>query len=492
MKKSLALCFAFSISSLVLYAQSDKEKAASTVNINTIESHIKFLSDDLLEGREAGTKGNKIAASYLAGQLRKFGARPVNEDSSYYQKFQLEQSMPPNYVELSLKNMDYPLTASFIIPAVDHSGEAVFLGYGTEEDFASQDVSGKVAVVLAGTSEDPSPNGMFRSRATKTALAQQHNALGLIELVDFEENFWTRVNHYIGSGTKIKEETSNEMDDSVYFHTWVNTHKSNPDLKKGETMQVSIKSDGQTKKYLDTQNVVGTIEGSDPNLKNEYVIYSAHYDHVGIGTPNAEGDSIYNGARDNNIGVTAVLSMLENLSKYPTKRSGLFILFTAEEKGLLGSQYYADHPLIPLNKVSYCFNTDGGGYNDTTLATIIGLERTSAQPLIEKGASAFGLKAIGDPAPEQGLFDRSDNVSFAAKGIPAPTYSTGFHSFDDEIFKYYHQADDEADSLDYDYLLKFYQGYVYSGRLIANSNEKLFWKTGDKYEEAGKVLYGMK
>ncbi|MDF0707155.1 M28 family peptidase [Flagellimonas okinawensis] len=491
MKKSLALCFAFSMSVVFFYAQSDKEKASGTVDKNTIESHIRFLSDDLLEGREAGTKGNKIAASYLASQLQKYGAKPVSENGSYYQKFQLQQSKPPSYVELSLKNMEYPLTANFKMPAIDHSGNAVFLGYGSEEDFKDADVSGKTVVVLAGSSEDPSPNGMFRNRSKKMQLAQENGAQGLIELVDFDESFWTRVKHFVSAGTKIREE-SNATDESTFFHTWVNTHKYNPDFKKGEVMLFSVKSDGQSKKYLDTQNVVGVLEGSDPELKNEYVIYSAHYDHVGIGQPNAEGDSIYNGARDNNIGVTAVLSMLENLSQYPTKRSALFIWFTAEEKGLLGSKYYADNPLIPLHEVSYCFNTDGGGYNDTSLATIIGLERTSAEALIVEGAGAFGLKAIGDPAPEQGLFDRSDNVSFAKKGIPAPTYSTGFDSFDEEIMKYYHQADDEADSLDYDYLLKFYQGYVYSGRLIANTPDKLFWNAGDKYEEAGKALYGMK
>jgi aminopeptidase YwaD len=490
MKKQLFFTFASILFSFLSFAQSDKEKAAATVNKNTIESHIQFLSDDLLEGREAGTKGNKIAASYLANQLHKFGAKPVSEGNSYYQKFQLEQSKPPSVLDLTVNGVEYPLTAPFSLPAIDQSAEAVFLEYGSEDDFEGADVSGKVVVVLAGSGEDATPNNMFRSRSKKVELAQQNGALGLIELVDFEEDLWSRIKHYSGSGTTIKEE-SDGTDDSSFFNMWVNLNKNKPNLEKGQTMPITIKSDGQSKKYLDTQNVVGVIEGSDPALKNEYVIYSAHYDHVGIGQPNAEGDSIYNGARDNNIGVTAVLSMLENLGKYPTKRSALFILFTAEEKGLLGSRYYADHPLIPLDQVSYCFNTDGGGYNDTSLATIIGLERTSAEELIVEGAGAFGLKAIGDPAPEQGLFDRSDNVSFARKGIPAPTYSTGFHSFDEEIMKYYHQADDEADSLDYDYLLKFYQGYVYSGRLIANTPDKLFWNEGDKYEEAGKALYGM-
>ena len=182
--------------------------------------------------------------------------------------------------------------------------------------------------------------------------------------------------------------------------------------------------------------------------------------------------------------------MAENIGKHPTKRSAIFIFFTAEEKGLLGSRYYVEHPVLPLKEIVYGFNTDGGGYNNTELATIIGLSRTTAEKHIVNGAAAFGLKAIDDPAPEQGLFDRSDNVNFAKKGIPAPTYSTGFDAFDDEINKYYHQAGDEADSLDYEYLYKFFQGYAYSGRLIANDPVRPYWVKGDVYEAAGDALYG--
>ncbi len=491
MKKYLSLSIAF-LSIGMLSAQSDQEKAASTVQENTIKSHIYFLADDLLEGRASGTRGNKIAASYLANQLRRYGATPIPGTETYYQSFDLVETTPPKNLELSLNGSDFPLHATFKMPAIEQSGDAIYLGYGTEADFEGKAIAGKVVVVLGGSAPGQDPGQMFRSSREKMERIKSSGAAGLVELVGFEQGMWTRIKHYLGSQTEVQEPGTLAEDEGDLFHVWVNTSGNDPNFEAGKTMSYTLKSDGQTKNIKTTQNVVGVMEGSDPKLKNEYVIYSAHYDHVGIGEPNAQGDSIYNGARDNAIGVTAVLSMAENLGKYPTKRSALFILFTAEEKGLLGSAYYADHPVIPLDQMSYCFNTDGGGYNDTSLATIIGLERTSAQPLIEKGASTFGLKAIGDPAPEQGLFDRSDNVSFAQKGIPAPTYSTGFHSFDDEIFKYYHQASDEADSLDYSYLLKFYQGYVYTGRLIANTSDKLFWNAGDKYEEAGKALYGMK
>jgi len=249
-------------------------------------------------------------------------------------------------------------------------------------------------------------------------------------------------------------------------------------------------SDGVVTDTVQSQNVIGIVEGTDPKLKNEYIIYSAHYDHVGMHASNILGDSIFNGARDNAVGTTTVLSMAENLAKHPTKRSALFILLTGEEKGLLGSRYYVKNPLLPLEQMVYCFNSDNAGYNDTSVATIIGLERTTARQHIKDAASAFGLEAIDDPAGEQGLFDRSDNVSFARKGIPAPTFSLGFRSFSGDVTKYYHQPDDEADTLDYDYLLKFFQAYVLSGRKIGNDKETPTWVTGDKYEAVGKELYG--
>lgn len=253
---------------------------------------------------------------------------------------------------------------------------------------------------------------------------------------------------------------------------------------------ITLQLGSMEKEAVVSNNVIGVIEGTDPKLKNEYIIYSAHYDHVGVGEPDETGDTIYNGARDNAVGTVTVLSMAQNLAKYPTKRSALFILFTGEEKGLLGSKYYVENPVLPLKNMVYCFNSDNAGYNDTSSATIVGLARTTASQHIKEAASTFGLTAIDDPAPEQGLFDRSDNVHFARKGIPAPTFSLGFTAFNGDVTKYYHRPGDEADSLDYDYLLQFFQSYVMSGRNIGNATETPFWTKGDKYEDAGKALYG--
>ena len=278
-----------------------------------------------------------------------------------------------------------------------------------------------------------------------------------------------------------------------YLANTLRSYGVKPNPKTGDYYQQTtllVRSrNGQARDTIQSQNVIGIVEGTDPKLKNEYIIYSAHYDHIGMHKSNNPNDSIFNGARDNAVGVTTVLSMAENLAKYPTKRSALFILFTGEEKGLLGSRYYVKNPVLPLNQMVYCFNSDNAGYNDTSIATIIGLARTTAGKHIKKAAASFGITAVDDPNPAQGLFDRSDNVSFAAKGIPAPTFSLGFRSFSGDVVKYYHQPGDEAHTLDYEYLLKFFKAYVLSGRLIANDKETPFWTSGDKYELKGKELY---
>lgn len=472
-------------------AQTDTEKAAETVDKNNIEGHIYFLADDLLKGRDTGSPENKIAASYLANTLRSYGVKPNPATGSYYQKFNLVQSAPPSMLKVTLNGENHPHIVAVEAKSTTLSGDAVYLGYGLEEDYKDKDVKGKLLIVKAGTPDSSEAGSVFGAHKNKQELAMNNGAIGLIEMTLFDEEMWSRIKHFMGESVQVPDANDVEKSNHNFVHLWVNTTSEELSKLSKSSPTYEIETDGKKEEILATQNVVGVLEGSDPKLKNEYIIYSAHYDHIGVGRPDAEGDSIYNGARDNAIGTTAVLTVAENLAKYPTKRSALFILFTGEEKGLLGSQYYVQNPILPLNQMIYCFNTDGGGYNNTSLATIAGLKRTTAQKHMVEGAKTFGLEAldIDDVAPEQGLFDRSDNVSFAKVGIPAPTYSTGFDAFDEEINKYYHQAGDEADSLDYDYLVKFYQGYVLSGRLIANDPEKPFWIKGDKYEAAGNVLY---
>lgn len=479
------------LSIMRLSAQSDQELALATVNKNEIEAHIYFLTDDLLKGRETGSEGLSIAASYLANAFRGYGVKPNPQNGTYYQTVPLIKKMPPAKIRLSLNNTEYRELATIESISVLYSGDAVYVGFGLEQDYSGKEVAGKFVVCKGGSEAGNTVRDAWRMRMQKQALAKAKGALGVIELLKAEDEIWGFIEHDFNSTQfSIPKDGTTPDPPGFNYHWLLDADESLAALFEGKgVFPMQFESDGQSLGSITSQNVIGLVEGSDPELKKEFIIYSAHYDHVGIGKPDETGDSIYNGARDNAVGTTTVLSMAENMAKYPTKRSALFILFTGEEKGLLGSEYYVEHPVLPLKQMVYCFNSDNGGYNNTELATIIGLTRTTAEKDIVAAAAAFSLKAIEDPAPEQGLFDRSDNVHFAKKGIPAPTFSLGFESFDGDVTKYYHQPGDEADTLDYDYLEQFFRAYVLAGRLLGNNPETPFWVPGDSYEAAGKALY---
>ncbi len=489
--KNISILFVTLFSFVTVLAQSDKELVLETVKKNVIEGHIYFLADDLLKGRETGSPENKIAASYLANTLRGYGVKPIPSTKSYFQEVLLQKVSPPSFFELAINGSPGENKVVLEVSAMDFEGESEYLGYGLEEDYKDKDVKNKLVIVRGGSLEAKDARGAFGLRKTKMKLAKEAGALGIIELINAKSDMWGFIDHNFNADRLEVAKEEVEKADEGFVYVWLQDENGTQatSFENDSKTIVSLKMDSKNVSTISSQNVIGIVEGTDPKLKDEYIIYSAHYDHVGIGTPNKSGDTIYNGARDNAVGTTTVLSMAENLAKYPTKRSALFILFTGEEKGLLGSGYYVDHPVLPLNQMVYCFNSDNAGYNDTSIATIVGLERTTAAGHIKDAATTFGLRAIDDPAPEQGLFDRSDNVHFAKKGIPAPTYSLGFTSFDGDVTKYYHKPGDEAQTLDYDYLYKFFSSYVLAGRLIANDAVTPFWVENDKYQMAGKKLY---
>ena len=474
-----------------LFAQTEQEKVEATVSKSDIEGHIYFLADDLLKGRETGTPENKIAASYLANTLRGYGVQPDPTTNSYYQEVPLQEVTPPRRFTLSIDGETYKNKVVLQTSKMQFTGNAVYLGYGLEADYKGKNLKEKFVLVKAGGPDAKDARGAFRLREQKAALAKKAGAIGIIEFIKAAPQMWGYIDHNFNSKRlEIAETVTQASKADSFAYVWIqDEYGSYADaLNTKNEVPIELMMEGENRVKVTSQNVVGMVEGTDPKLKNEYIIYSAHYDHVGIGQPDESGDTIYNGARDNAVGVTTVLSMAENMAKYPTKRSALFILFTGEEKGLLGSEYYVAHPIIPLNQMVYCFNSDNGGYNDTSVATIVGLTRTTAEQNIKQAATTFGLKAIEDPAPEQDLFNRSDNVHFARKGIPSPTFSLGFTNFA-EATTYYHRPSDEADTLDYDYLLEFFRAYVLSGSNIANDTTTPFWVKGDPYETAGNSLY---
>ena len=464
-----------------------------TVTPGKIKSHISFIASDELRGRDTGSPEIDIAAQYIASRLLEYGIDPIDSSQGYFQQVPLKAVSAPKSGVIATPETSLAIGSDALL--MDGSDgywktSSVFVNYGMPKDFEKTDVSGKVVVAICGSKTERDPRKWLKLSREKRALAQQLGAVGLIELYNSPQIPWVLLVPYLSNDKILIDEAKPDQSEPL-LTLWVNDG-GNDKVSLFQGSLIEIKIEGTATRKFQGKNVVGISRGTDPKLKDEYVLFGAHYDHVGVGQPDSDGDSIYNGSRDNAVGTVTVLSMAEHLAKYPAKRSALFVFFTAEEKGLLGSKFFSDHSIIPLEKIVYCFNSDGAGYNDTSVATIIGLERTTAKADIVEACETYELKAIEDPAPEQGLFDRSDNVSFAKKGIPAPTFSLGLTSFNEEINKYYHQPADNPESLDYDYLLRFFRAYVLAGKKIANSESRQFWIKGDKYFEAGEKLYGLK
>lgn len=507
MQKSIVLCGLILLFSGYLIAQSPAEKKLPEFQVqqSEVEAMLRFLASDELKGRRTGSEGNNIAARYIASHLDAYGFKPGAGDDGYFQPVPLALSKSAAKSQLEIDKATFAFNEDYIMMAggpADLNTTAVYAGHGWVDeskkidDYQGLDVAGKVVFVLSGLPDDNDRRVAFNAIPVKQKIAREKGAAALIEIytLNFPWNFFTR--YFGGERIRLVSEEDATTDQPMVYGWMKNIVQDElfSRMKEGKTVKVRLTSSGVTKEAIPSNNVIGVLEGTDPVLKNEYLLLSAHFDHVGVGRQGGgsftEQDSIFNGARDNAMGTIAMLTAAKALAQERPKRSVIVLAVTAEEMGLLGSSYYADHPLFPLKKTIFNLNTDGGGYNDTGHISVAGYGRTGTDQAIEVAAASVGLGVIADPAPEQGLFDRSDNVSFARKGIPALTFSPGFTGFDEEIRKYYHQVTDEAETVDMAYFLKFCQAYAHLARLIADDTSRPQWVAGDKYDEAGKELYG--
>ena len=509
---SLTLAVGLTLTAFSVLAQTRPAKVASspkTTSSNSklpefsltraeVEAHVRFLASDELEGRRTGERGNWVAARYIAEQFRQLGLKPAADQSDYFQRINFEKVGATTSAMMLMGKDTLKLGKELVVMAgkpTDVSGEVVYVGYGLsdgEDGYKGRDVKGRILVAQGGSPDAKGPREIFSASAAKRKLATEKGASALIELYS-ESIPWGFVNQYF-SREQVSLPTGASGTTPSIAHVWINNANNQYKQLKEAGQTVTFRTSGRPVAAAPSANVAGIIEGTDPKLKDEYVVLSAHFDHVGVGKQGGAAyqpsDSIFNGARDNAMGVTAILEAAKALSQQRPSRSVLVLAFTGEEIGLLGSKYYTEHPLLPLKQTIFDLDTDGAGYSDTTIVSVIGLERTGARAEIEAGAKAFGLSVFAEPAPEQGLFDRSDNVNFAIKGVPAPDFSPGFKAFDQEIAKYYHQAIDNPESLNFNYVLRYCQAYAHTARLIANRPTRPQWSAGDKYEAAGKALYG--
>lgn len=496
--KKIGLIILLIILSNLAFGQSGHLLEASDVlNKDELSKHVFYLASDELKGRRTASPGGQKAAAYIAEQFKKIGLLPPPGLNGYYQKIPFVRVRPGAFGEITIEATRYAMNDDFVQirgGQADIQTEGVFVGQGWVDekngynDYEGLDVQGKVVIALPGTPTNTQPFEAFSAGEKKRALAKAHGAVALIELYRLRMP-WQFVKRMLNSDRLEVGEASDYSNDLI--HIWLKEKDdARLDLKRGDVLRIGLSTKGLNYETTDAVNVVGYLPGSDDHLKNEFIILSAHYDHVGVGKQGGgavnEADSIFNGARDNAIGVVSLIAAAKELVHNPPARTVVFVAFTGEEMGMLGSKYYVDHPVFPLEQTVFNLNNDGAGYNATSHFSLIGWGRTNADTLFEQAANATGFKISKNPAENQNLFERSDNISFARVGVPAVTFSPGFLEMDEEIFKYYHQVTDNPNTLDYDYLFRYWKAYAKAASLLANANLKLWWVPGDSFEPSGK------
>lgn len=448
------------------------------------EKHIRFLASDELMGRKAGTEGDHVAERYIAEHFRACGLTPAPGLTDYLQPVPLILSPAPGRQRLRLERTELQPEKDFLVMQGDNcrvEGEIEDVGDGltASSTGAQSDLQGKVALTHLRNLD----SSAFEDSQRKIDSLQKRGAQAIVELYDGPE--WDGLNDFLaGPRLTLQEDGTGKRMPYLLVHDEGGVLQRKLETPGPHTSLISL-SERKPDRVV-SSNVVAILPGRDPVLKEEYVGLTAHFDHLGQDQhlPGAtKQDSIFNGARDNGMGVTALLEAASILSQNPPARSVLFIAFTAEEEGMLGSSYYVRNPAVPLEKTVFVLNNDGAGYSDTSAVTVLGLDRTTAADDIVEGAREFGLEAISGGPDIQMLFNASDNRSFAEKGVPSPTFSPGFRSFGEEIRKYYHQPSDQADeNFDFAYLQRFCEAYVRSAHLIADRPTRPMWTPGDRFE----------
>lgn len=473
------------------FSQENNQIIDETYNINKIKEITEFLASDELEGRDTPSKGLDLAAEYISSFFETWELKSPPNIQRYYQSVKMVSSKQPDNIKVKMGEQ-FISTQNSILHV---SGQEILTeGYWTildsvDQDLENMDLRNRIILYTVDRNNNLNPRQIILESRRMKAIAIEKEAAGLIEIFKGNNRFWDRFNNYYSQeriGLDQSQEGISEpthiviRDIDSFFNEGIDDYSNN---------EISIEIVNWNKKRFVTNNIIGMVEGIDPVLKNEFIICTAHYDHVGIGRPDNTGDSIYNGARDNAIGVMSVMMAAENISKIPVKRSILFVLFTGEEKGLLGSRWFVENSPVPLKDILFCLNIDGGGYNDTTIATIMGYRRVESHDIFKNACADNAIEAFDGTDNSQFLFNNSDNIMFSQKGIPSITFSPGFRDLDAEIMKYYHQPSDEVESMDFNYIEKYSKAIGLSLRMIADSEERLFWKEGDEFYTLGQELY---
>jgi hypothetical protein len=487
--KNISVLISISLLTAVHFAHAQIERIHQTIDPIEAESHLRFLTADELKGRNTGSSELLIAGRYIAEQFRRYGLLPLGDkEGDFLQRVPLHVTRPARMASVSMLDQEFRIGEELVMLSGRNGGIQAPAVYVPDlSDYASVDLQGKVVITVLQDLQASIGN------ANQLQLLKEAGAVGLIQIFGPGQRFpWRLVLNYLMQ-ERMNVGDIEEGGEQPIPHLWVRDSSNVyvQQLKDQPNAPVQINIEGVEKVKVDAYNIVGKIEGTDPELKKEHLVMCAHYDHVGVRAGEGQ-DSIYNGTRDNGIGTTGLINAAKYFGKYPPRRSVIIIALTGEEKGLLGSQYYVKSPKIPLEETVFAFNIDNSGYTTTDVLTLLDTNRTNIDELVYQAASEVGLGVIGDRLPGQNYYERSDQVSFAGAGVPAVNFKMSMTAFDERITEYYHQPSDEFQTVDLDYIHKYWKAYIRSAELIGNWNKRPYWIKGDKFEPAGEALYKMK
>ncbi|MEZ5332744.1 MAG: M28 family metallopeptidase [Thermoanaerobaculia bacterium] len=501
-----------------------------------LRAHALFLADDALRGRDTGTPEYEIAARYVASELRALGIEPAGADGGYLQPVRYRRSLldagsarvtlhaAGGDVDLAWKD-DFLMDGDATREELEVTAPVVFVGYGVEapelgwNDFEGLDVAGKIVLEFRGApaSFPHNERAYYSSGRTKRQLAVERGAVGILTLSGrdrLERVPWERVTRnagrpelaWIDEDGSIADETPEIRGQASLGPSGARRllaaagadYEAVLDAEAAGTpegfelpLEVTLSS-RTAHEEVEASNVVGLLRGSDPQLAAEHVVYSAHLDHVGVGAP-VEGDEIYNGLYDNAMGVSVMLEvarLFTGLDEAP-RRSILFVAVGGEEKGLLGSDYFAHHPTVAPESLVADVNLDMPLFLfPITDVIAFGAEHSDLQGPVDAAARAVGWTLSEDPLPEETLFIRSDQYSFVRRGVPSIFVVTGFQSsrpgvdgqavWRDFLSTTYHTPQDQAGvAVDWPSAVRFTRLNFEIGRRVADADEAPRWNDGD-------------
>ncbi len=516
------------------------EEAAREISPATVGAPTRFLADDLLEGRGPATRGDQLARLYIASFFETQGLQPGGPNGSWDQPVEMV-GIKANAPKLwSFKGArgdaelawwdDYIAGSGVQGPTAEiRDAELVFVGYGIEapeyrwDDFKGADVKGKVLVMMNNDPDwDPQlfagKTRLYYGRWTyKYEVAARHGAAGVIIIhTTPSAGYPWQVVQASWAGEQFS--LPDEGEPTIQVKGWATEASlekvvaaGGHDLQKLEEsarsrdfkpvelgVRTSITLQNEVHRVR-SGNVIGVLPGSDPKLKDEYVVFSAHHDHFGIGPPDKTGDRIYNGAVDNASGVGQMLAIVRAFKALPKppRRSLLFIAFAAEEQGLLGSEYFARHPTVPAGRIAANFNYDSGNIWGRTRDIVeIGRGKSDLDAIADWAAAHQGQVVEGDQFPDRGSFYRSDQFNLSQIGVPAVHFTEGTDfvgrpagwgraTLEDWEKTHYHQPNDQVTpDWNWDGMVEDARLGFYCGLIVADQDAMPQWKKGDEFEAA--------